>query len=94
VFSSDRRIGGEGTGEHGAVLDGAGELDPGLSLTRLSEEHGWLSVDPGHDLRVGDRLRIVPAHACTSVNLSPWLWVVEGERVLERWPVSARGLVA
>jgi len=93
VFSSDRRIRGEGSGEHGIVLDGEGRGDPGLRLARLSEEHGWLSLDPGHGLEVGRRLRVVPAHACPTVNLSPWLWVVEGERVLERWPVAARGRV-
>ena len=40
---------------------------PGLRLERLSEEHGVLT---GDDLpAVGERLVVLPAHACTTVNL-------------------------
>ena len=63
---------------------------PGLTLDRLSEEHGVLISDGPIDLRVGDRVAIIPAHACTTVNLHPALLVVADSE--SRWePVDARG---
>jgi co-chaperonin GroES (HSP10) len=42
------------------------------------------------DLKVGDRVVVIPAHACTTANLHPGLlFIGAGE---PRWePVSARG---
>jgi D-serine deaminase-like pyridoxal phosphate-dependent protein len=61
-----------------------------VRLDRLSEEHGVLVSDQPIDLRVGDRVAVVPAHACTTVNLHPALLVVHGSQT--RWePVDARG---
>ena len=42
-------------------------------------------------LRVGDRLRIVPNHACTVSNLADTLLGVRGEQVVEELPVMVRG---
>lgn len=56
-----------------------------------SEEHGHLNLrESGLRPRIGDKLRIVPAHACTCVNLHPVLWVADGDRIIDRWPVAAR----
>jgi D-serine deaminase-like pyridoxal phosphate-dependent protein len=67
---------------------------PGVTLTALSEEHGALRYDPERiTLHVGDRLDVVPVHVCTSVNLAHALVAVEDERVVEVWPVAARGHV-
>jgi D-serine deaminase-like pyridoxal phosphate-dependent protein len=93
VFSSDRGPHGMDLGGHGIVLAGDGACDEGVRLAKLSEEHGWLRLEPDHPLRIGDHLRVVPAHACAAVNLAEAVWVVEGERVLERWPVAARARV-
>lgn len=79
ALSSDLRV--PGLESWGSVLG-----RPELRLTRLSEEHG---VVEGGSAAVGDRLLIVPAHACTCVNLHPAL-LVFGRGT--RWePVSARG---
>ncbi len=56
-----------------AVLEGHGIVlgHPGLVVARLGEEHAVLT---GEGLpRVGERLLIVPAHVCTTVNLHPGL---------------------
>ncbi len=57
-----------------------------------SEEHGHLDLSqcPGC-LRIGDRVRIVPAHACTCVNCHDRLHILEGESQVDTWPVAARG---
>ncbi|MGA8016227.1 MAG: alanine racemase [Candidatus Dormiibacterota bacterium] len=62
-----------------------------LVLERVSEEHGVLIV-PGGDtqLHIGDRVLIVPAHCCTTVNLHPAVLMVGADRAW--WdPVAARG---
>src|SRR5581483_9688263 len=63
---------------------------PGLRVERLSEEHGVLTGEELDRLRPGDRLAIVPTHACTCVNLHPELlfYSAAGSRWL---PVDARG---
>jgi D-serine deaminase-like pyridoxal phosphate-dependent protein len=62
-------------------------------LQRLSEEHGVIGVEPGECFRVGDRLRIVPNHACVVSNLHDRLFAVRGREVVGALPVRARGCV-
>ncbi len=66
---------------------------PHASITGLSEEHGWIEVGGGSTLSVGDRVRIVPNHACVAVNTQDLLYVVDGDEVVDTWPVDARGAV-
>ena len=42
-------------------------------------------------LRVGDRIRVLPAHVDPTVAYHDHLQVVDGEEVLERWAVDLRG---
>jgi D-serine deaminase-like pyridoxal phosphate-dependent protein len=60
-------------------------------LTRLTEEHGELAVEPGESFAVGQRLRLLPNHACPVANLHDRLYGVRGERVEAVLPVAARG---
>ncbi len=67
---------------------------PDAILDRLSEEHGVVVLDenePGFE--VGDRVEIIPNHICPAVNLMDELVVVSDGRVVDRWPVAARGKV-
>lgn len=63
---------------------------PDLHLGKLYEEHGLLSATAPHGLRIGDRLAIIPNHACTCVNLFSAYTVVGADGELERWAVRAR----
>jgi D-serine deaminase-like pyridoxal phosphate-dependent protein len=74
-------------GGHGLVLGRRSRLE------RLSEEHGVLQVAEGESFRVGERIRLLPNHACVVANLHDRLHVVRGERVEDVWPVTARGRV-
>lgn len=68
----------------------------GLDYYNASEEHGWVSVDPGSDatsLAVGDAVEFVPPHVCTTVNLHETLVGVRDDRVEEVWSVQGRGKV-
>jgi D-serine deaminase-like pyridoxal phosphate-dependent protein len=62
-------------------------------VARVSEEHGVLAVAPGESFRVGERVRILPNHACAVSNLHDRLSAVRGERVEGRITVAARGCV-
>ena len=65
-----------------------------LTITALSEEHGVIEMPAPADFpRVGDRLRIVPNHACVVSNLFDAVHLVSGETVLDTVPVAARGRV-
>jgi D-serine deaminase-like pyridoxal phosphate-dependent protein len=65
--------------------------DPSITIERLSEEHAVARLLPTSRLKPGDRVRIIPNHACTVTNLANDLLLVDGMRVLERIPVAARG---
>jgi D-serine deaminase-like pyridoxal phosphate-dependent protein len=88
TFSSDLLRGGEGQGFGLCVPH------PEAILESMSEEHGHLNVEacPG-ELKVGDRMRFVPNHVCTTVNMHDEVWGVRGEEVVQHWPVAGRGRV-
>ena len=89
VFTSD---GGYGTEGYGIPLYNARAMRvfPHLRLTALSEEHGWAEVHGTATLDVGDRVRVVPNHACVTVATQDRLHLVRGDEVVETWAVDAR----
>lgn len=62
------------------------------TLARLSEEHGIIQCTPGA-YSVGDRLRIIPNHACAVANLFDAYYVVDGNQVVGQLRIDARGCV-
>ena len=62
-------------------------------IARLSEEHGVIDVVPGESFRVGERVRILPNHACVVSNLHDRLIGIRGDRVETELAVAARGRV-
>jgi D-serine deaminase-like pyridoxal phosphate-dependent protein len=87
TFSSDRlALGGEG---HGLCVE-----DAALTLVRMNEEHGYVDVSNSQRrYRVGDRLRFIPNHVCTCVNMHNGFFVHREGYVVDEWPVDARGMV-
>jgi D-serine deaminase-like pyridoxal phosphate-dependent protein len=75
---------------YGLVLDISGEPLVGVAFARANEEHGFL-VGPGtSSLAVGDLVRILPHHACATVNMWSEVAAVQADGTYERWPVIAR----
>jgi D-serine deaminase-like pyridoxal phosphate-dependent protein len=60
-------------------------------LARLSEEHGIMTLDPTVDLDIGDRVRIIPNHACAVVNLFDRAYGIRNGEVVEEFKIAARG---
>lgn len=75
------------SGGHGFLLGHASRID------RLSEEHGVVRIEPGESFRVGERVRVVPNHACVVSNLHDRVFAVREGRVEAEWRVAARGRV-
>ena len=44
------------------------------------------------DVKLGEKIRFFPYHACTCANLNDEIVGFRGERVEVAWPVQARGL--
>jgi D-serine deaminase-like pyridoxal phosphate-dependent protein len=61
----------------------------GAEVWFCSDEH--LTFAPSERVRVGDRIRVRPAHVDPTVALHEHLVVVDGDDVVERWPVDLRG---
>ncbi|MFD2238296.1 alanine racemase [Aureimonas populi] len=73
---------------HGAVLG-----RPDLAIDQLSEEHGRIVCDGPVGLAVGDRLSIVPNHACVVTNMVDAVQMRMADGHIEPWAVAARGKV-
>jgi D-serine deaminase-like pyridoxal phosphate-dependent protein len=65
---------------------------PGALVSGLSEEHGTIALN-GALLSVGDRVRILPNHACVVSNLFDEVYLISGNEVIDIFPVAARGRV-
>jgi len=72
---------------HGRVIG-----HPELIVSGLSEEVGKLHVEGPTDLKVGDRIMIIPNHACSSANLTDYYVMVDkGGEVKSLTKVDIRG---
>jgi D-serine deaminase-like pyridoxal phosphate-dependent protein len=61
----------------------------GAEVWFCSDEH--LTFVPAEVTRVGDRVRVIPSHVDPTVAYHERMFVVDGEDVLESWPVDLRG---
>lgn len=73
-------------------------VDQGMPVCRdhrsgdvtASEEHFQIAELEG-SLSLGDKLYLVPAHCCSTVNLYDCIYVIRDGKVVDRLSVSARG---
>ena len=92
TLSSDLTRGAAG---HGVVLRSIDTAVPDESLVieRLSEEHAVVATQSPSRLGPGDLVRVVPNHSCVVSNLVDQVWIVEGNDVVGRMDVAARGRI-
>ena len=62
---------------------------PGGEVVFCSDEHTTLH-DPGGAVAVGDRVRLLPGHLDPTVARHERYWVVDGDDVIDSWPVDLR----
>jgi len=63
----------------------------GVSVMFLSDEHASIALPPESSIAVGDRIELWPSHIDPTINLHDALYALEGDEVVEVWPVAARG---
>jgi D-serine deaminase-like pyridoxal phosphate-dependent protein len=64
-----------------------------LRVVGLSEEHGHVLLDEGADLALapGDRIRLLPSHGDTTINLHDRYYAARGDGVEAVWSIVGRG---
>lgn len=75
-------------------LPGHGRITayPDAVITGLSEEHGHVDLSASVDRPViGERVRVIPNHACVVTNLFDRVHLIRGDRVEEVATVTSRG---
>ena len=70
---------------YGLIADETGRIVPGVMVERVSQEHGVTSPASDTTLAVGDRLRVLPNHACMTAAGHEWYEVISGGDVVDRW---------
>ena len=62
---------------------------PDGDLFFCSDEHTTL-LDPDGSLKVGDRVRLLPGHLDPTVARHEQYWVLDGDKILDRWAIDLR----
>jgi D-serine deaminase-like pyridoxal phosphate-dependent protein len=94
--SVDRMVidaGSKTLGADAGVAPGYGRLKahPDAVLQRLWEEHAVVAIDPSATWRVGDRVEVIPNHACIPPNLTDELIGTRAGSIARRITVEGRG---
>lgn len=82
VFSSDKTRAG---------ICGREQTLHSVVVEKGNEEHGYLRGKELDQVIIGQRLRFIPAHICTVINLTSTVQIVRGDEVVAQWEVEARG---
>lgn len=93
IVDSGSKCLGLDKGAHGsALVDGYGLVKghPELTVVGLSEEVAKVKVSGRTNLTVGDRLEIIPNHACSAANLAPYLIGHHHGWIAQILPVDAK----
>lgn len=64
------------------------EGHPEVKTRSTSEEH--TSFD-GLKAKVGDKVRIIPSHGCTTQNLHRRMWISRAGKIVDVWPIEGAG---
>jgi D-serine deaminase-like pyridoxal phosphate-dependent protein len=86
TLTSDLAIGVTG---HGLLVE-----HPGAEVYALNEEHGYVDLSGcERPPAVGDRVTVVPNHACATANMHDEVVVHRGGEIVAALPTAARGKV-
>lgn len=65
----------------------------GAHVTSLNDEHATIALPPESTVAIGDLLELLPSHIDPTINLHDVFYVVEEGKVVDLWPIAARGYV-
>ena len=72
-------------------MDHGNPTIPDAAVWFCSDEHTTFAPADGHAVRVGDRVRVLPAHIDPTVALHEAMYLVDSDELLDRWAVDLRG---
>jgi D-serine deaminase-like pyridoxal phosphate-dependent protein len=64
---------------------------PGATVMFLADEHAMITVPPDNTLKPGDLIQLVPSHIDPTINVHDVFYALDGDTVVEIWPIEARG---
>ena len=64
---------------------------PSFNVPKFSAEEHTVVQAPGHQLKVGNRVKIIPSHGCATCNLHQQIILHDGDDIIDVWPTVARG---
>jgi D-serine deaminase-like pyridoxal phosphate-dependent protein len=67
--------------------------EAGATLTRLNEEHGFLTADDLSQFSVGQVFSVIPNHVCTCINMHDEVLLARHGKIVGSWNIAARGKV-
>jgi D-serine deaminase-like pyridoxal phosphate-dependent protein len=70
-------------------MDHGNPTIPGATIWFCSDEH--VTFAPESRLKVGDRIRVTPAHVDPTVAYHECFHLISGEEIVDRWAVDLRG---
>ena len=83
-------------GIHPPVVAGTVDGRPLLETTvqSLSAEHGTLQLGPAaRELAIGDKIELIPGYSDHTTVLHDRFFVLQEDRVIDQWPIAARGML-
>jgi D-serine deaminase-like pyridoxal phosphate-dependent protein len=65
---------------------------PDWKIKTLHEEYAYLCVPGGtNQLKIGDKIELIPSHSCTTINLHDSYYALRNNRIEAVWEIKARG---
>ena len=77
-----------GMNDYGSIVN-----YPELRITQLTEEHGTIVSEQNTNLEIGQKIQIIPNHACVVTNMLDEINLITEEKKLKKVKVVARGKV-
>ena len=77
-----------GMKDHGRIVN-----FPDLRIVQLTEEHGTIVSDQNTNLEIGQKILIIPNHACVVTNMLDEVTVITAEKIVGNMKVIGRGKV-
>jgi D-serine deaminase-like pyridoxal phosphate-dependent protein len=63
---------------------------PKIKIRVMNEEHTQLK-SIGADLEIGQKIELIPAHICPTINLHDYIHVIKNNEYCGKWAILARG---
>lgn len=63
----------------------------GASVVALNDEHAIIALPPSSPLKIGGRIQLLPSHIDPTINLHDVFYALDGDNVVDIWPIAARG---